>query len=112
MSQHSTPRLLLRRCNEFNSTVSKSLMRSKDVWHGKRNAHKAANKLFTLGIEGGIYTLKSELALARGKLGPTDLIVSIGNGYSHGIRIEADRALPICDEDSDRKEFVLHMTSQ
>ena len=86
-------------------------MRSKDVWHGKRNAHKAANKLFTLGIE-GIYTLKSELALARGKLGPTDLIVSIGNGYSHGIRIEADRALPICDEDSDRKEFVLHMTSQ
>jgi len=48
VSQDSTPRLLLRRCNEFNSTVSKSLMRPKDIWHGKRNAHKATNKLFTL----------------------------------------------------------------
>ena len=110
MSQHSTPRLLLRRCDEFNSTVSKGLVRLKNVWHGKRDSHKATNKLFTLWIR-RIYALESELTFTGGQLGPTKLIVSIGNRYSHGIRIKAERALPISDEDPDRKEFVLHVAS-
>jgi len=57
---------------------------------------KAVLKLIGIEVRSetkAIGAVESELTLARGKLGPTDLIVSIGNGYSQGFRIEADRAV-------------------
>src|SRR3989442_1725965 len=109
MGKDPTPRLLLGWLDEVDSARDKALVRGENIRNLERDPHEAPDKGAPFRV-GRIHPLEGELTLTAGQLRPSRRIVPRRRRNPQRLRVEANRTLPVRDEDSDNGQLVLPMT--